>query len=109
MNAWNVKDWEMSRSHIGFTGTRNGMTGPQKVTVRALFLAAGGTAVLHMGCCAGSDAQANAIARGVGMRTEGHPPDNAAYVADCPVDFEHPPRPYLERDQDGPIQERRAA
>ncbi len=85
----------------GFTGTREGMTLPQ----RAAFLdwvEDRGLTAFHQGCCIGADAQATAIIWGVYPRPYivGHPPDNTALMA-----FDHflvcnklvPPLPYLQR------------
>lgn len=81
--------------HVGFSGTREGMTAPQLNAVRAEFDALRGT--LHHGDCIGADAEAHAAARTVGMKVHGHPPSNPKLRAFCQFDSEEKPYPYLTR------------
>lgn len=70
-------------THVGFTGTRHGMTPSQKVKVRAKltrYLAIG--AVFHHGGCAGADVEAAAIARELGYRVVRHPGPDPARALD---------------------------
>lgn len=60
---------------IGFTGTQQGMTGLQRVTVLYLF----GTHTidtLHHGDCVGADQQAHRMALEMHARVVVHPPDD---------------------------------
>lgn len=89
--------------HLGFTGTKAGMTGNQSRTV-AWLLKEFSPANVHHGDCVGADEQFHVLA---GMR-EGvirhvHPPDEIKYRAFCDVlahDVLHPPKPYLRRNKD---------
>lgn len=63
---------------VGFTGTRQGMTDGQRMTVAALFkmlsvVAAPEPVCLHHGLCRGADEDAHAIARALGWKIHGHP------------------------------------
>lgn len=65
---------------IGFTGTRNGMTDAQKVTVARKFAE---WVCLHHGDCVGADADAHAIAERLGMEIIIHPPIDNKLRAYC--------------------------
>jgi hypothetical protein len=73
--------------HIGFSGTRQGMSPRQLSAVYDLIcerLSAGvaiGAWYLHHGECMGADAQAHAIGRELGMRLIGHPPTDDRWQA----------------------------
>lgn len=87
--------------HIGFTGTREGMTAAQAEMVEVV-LAGRDLAgvVVHHGDCIGADAGFHAIARAYlldGVSVWGHPPDDDTYRAFCDFDIEYPPAPYLTR------------
>jgi len=75
--------------HVGFTGTRHGMTEPQRAAVMALLreLAAHGPLVGHHGDCIGSDGEFHDLCRELHGRVVIHPgpdtdPDHAGKVAD---------------------------
>ena len=55
---------------------------------------------LHLGDCIGADAEAYEEAVRLGIKTVGHPPDNASKRAFCEYDEERPPKPYLARNRD---------
>jgi hypothetical protein len=76
--------------HLGFTGTRHGMTEAQLAAYRTLITEIG-PHTLHHGDCIGSDAMANAASRATGNRTESHPPLVTAMRAYVPVDQAHDP------------------
>lgn len=90
--------------HIGFTGTRNGMTPEQQTRVSLLLLKLGATD-LHHGDCIGADDQADQIGRELGLTIYIHPPDNPKLRAWCnkrPTGetwTETPPQPYLKRNR----------
>jgi len=90
---------------IGFTGTRWGISRPQRAAlgeeIRSLFAACGPDTPgwLHHGDCVGADEDAVRAARTCGhhVRVHGHPPDNPAMRAFVKSDAESPPLPYLDR------------
>jgi hypothetical protein len=85
---------------MGFTGTRSGMTRPQRESLYWTLL--GVRAVLagfHHGDCVGSDAQAHDVAMGLGLWVAVHPPSATTYRAYCTGHMEMPPAPYIERDR----------
>jgi len=86
---------------VGVTGTQNGGTLAQLASARIVLvtLRAAGAQELHMGECVGVDAELNAMARELGYRTVGHPPDKDSKRADCLVDERRSPLPYLKRDK----------
>lgn len=61
--------------HIGFTGTRTGMTKPQLASVRMCFvdLVEQGARVFHHGDCVGADVEAYWIARDFELLLVAHP------------------------------------
>lgn len=86
---------------VGFTGTREGMTPPQRLTLDLLMSAVRAAVELHHGDCVGSDEQAQLMATNYGWRTVARP-------AVVPLDLcaftrstrRLPPRPPLERNVD---------
>lgn len=90
--------------HLGFTGTRHGMSPEQHAAVARLVVEVSGDAfgpiVAHHGDCVGADAQFHAIARGVGARVVGHPPTDEKLRAFCSCDENRPAAPYLARNHD---------
>ncbi len=88
--------------HIGFTGTRHGMTDAQRRMVDiAVCDAIGGDVglrvVAHHGDCTGADAQFHVIAEQYGAMMVGHVPDDDRYRAFCRFDDERDPLPYMKR------------
>ena len=81
---------------IGFTGTRHAMTAPQKRALREIMK---GVTVLHHGDCVGADAAAYAIAKELGAKTVGHPPDNPILRAFTKNDDQRAPEPYQARNR----------
>lgn len=96
--------------HVGFTGTRRGMTDAQKLVVAELLrklepLRGGLYLVGHHGDCVGADAQFHHLVRAMSNTiVTVHPPSDArkrAWVTcreDC--DEWRPSRPYLDRNRD---------
>lgn len=82
--------------HLGFTGTRHGLTQPQRDALHALFQ---GFRWLHHGDCAGADAEAHAVSAKLGLLVELHPPLAYTLRANCPAVVVREPLPYLERDR----------
>jgi hypothetical protein len=99
--------------HIGFTGTRKGMTRPQQWSVdQAICDIIGGDTrlrvVAHHGDCIGADEAFHASARMYGCAVCIHPPTDASNAAGIPesVSFDgskivrRPAKPYLARNAD---------
>lgn len=84
---------------VGFTGTQEGMSDYQKRVLRASLE---GVRELHHGDCIGADAEADAIARELGITVVIHPPSDPKKRAFCakPGDVVWEPLPYLERNHD---------
>ncbi len=84
---------------VGFSGTREGMTGPQLNTFERMtreFQTF--ECEFRHGDCVGSDAQAHFIATSLKMRIVIHPPENESLRAFCKGAFSVlPPAKYLER------------
>ena len=88
--------------HIGFTGTQHGVTGAQLNRVAHIlgrWERVWPGVCLHHGDCLGADQQAHQIARGLGMRIEGHPPLNPAKRAWCEFDVQCDAETYLARNR----------
>lgn len=83
---------------IGFTGTRAGMTRPQRELFTKVIVYLGTKLFVH-GDCTGSDEQAHDIVRLVspGTRIAIWPPLNPKNRAYKQGDTVHPPEPYLAR------------
>jgi len=86
---------------IGFTGTRKGMTEPQKKNFGKL-LKKYDISEFHHGDCIGSDEEAHEIADKLNCRIHIHPPLDRKHRAFCNplATYSHPPKPYLERNHD---------
>lgn len=85
---------------LGFSGTQRGMTQAQAVAV-ATVLRELQPVEIHHGMCIGADAQANDLARTLGILIVGHPPTNRDRMAiGLEIDIECKPRPYLDRNRD---------
>lgn len=91
--------------HVGFTGTRKGMSRGQRDALLTFLKGANQSrkflgAVLHHGDCVGADAEANEVADSLGMCTVIHPPENPKHRAWCEADEYRYRKPYLERNRD---------
>lgn len=90
--------------HVGFTGTRQGMSEHQKRTLRKAMEAAsmdGIENILHHGDCKGADAEAHAIAVDLGWDIIIHPPIKQTMRAFCGDGaIVLPPMDYLDRDRE---------
>lgn len=95
---------ELKVRHVGFTGTRQGMSSYQKAVLKRSMAAASSTDttnILHHGDCKGADAEAHAIAIELGWKVIIHPPIKRimrAYCDDGAVVL--PPMDYLARDEE---------
>lgn len=87
----------MTERHVGFTGTRLGMSEEQMAVVASLLRRYGW---LHHGDCFGADAEAHRIAIRLGVRTHAHPPRINTLRAFCAADVIAIPKPYMARNAD---------
>jgi hypothetical protein len=85
-----------NEGHVGFTGTRHGMTSYQREVVAKLLE---GCEWLHHGDCLGSDVQAHGLAMEMRIRTAIHPPTNESQRAFCAGQLFLPPLGYLARNR----------
>jgi hypothetical protein len=86
--------------HVGFTGTRFGVTNLQLARMRDLLSALGPFVVVHHGDCIGADAQLHAIARARGWRVVVHPgPDGDNDRAGCDHDELRAPLTHMKRNK----------
>lgn len=83
---------------LGFTGTRDGMTLAQIVTVDMLTMNSFHT--VHHGDCVGADADMHAIARSNQQWVVGHPPSDPKLRAFCEFDEMWIEKPYYHRNRD---------
>lgn len=87
--------------HIGFTGTRNGMTQKQKVKLSSLlFAVCSNDCVFHHGDCIGADQEAAEIAKNLGYSLVCHPPSNPKSQAFVVSNKTRSPKPYIKRNHD---------
>lgn len=84
---------------VGFTGTRYGMSEPQKRTVEE-FVDAHGFYWAHHGNCIGADVDFHFIARSNRLKVKLHPSINQEFQANCDFDEIAEPKEYLERNRD---------
>lgn len=84
---------------IGFSGTRWGMTDPQKSIFRELLIKLGATE-LHLGDCIGGDKDAHGIGRELNLKLIGHPPTDPKLRAFLEYDDVYPKKDYLSRNMD---------
>lgn len=87
---------------IGFTGTREGLTGPQHLSLRRVLsaLLSSPADTFHHGDCIGADAQAHDTTRNVShARIIGHPPDKSVIRAFKGCDILRAELPYLVRNR----------
>jgi len=86
---------------VGITGTREGMTLKQLVSLERMLEEMGPPEQLHHGDCVGVDAEAHETAETLGVRDIIiHPPDVLTYRAFCKSGFIRPERPYLKRNRE---------
>lgn len=91
-------------NHVGFTGTRNGMTMVQMDNLTGILLAQKKRDVdnwFHHGDCIGSDEQAHKIAKDLGYKVHLHPPSDDKQQAFCQeYDAITEPKSYRARNRD---------
>lgn len=85
--------------HIGFTGSREGITSLQETCLHALFASVKGDVTVHHGDCVGADEACHRIARLHRLTIAVHPPNLGGKRAFCVGDFEYPPMHYLDRNR----------
>jgi len=85
---------------VGFTGTRSGMTVPQKRTLFDFLFSTRSVVSFHHGDCIGADREAHDIATKLSIRTIAHPPSNSSKRAFCAADQVLSSKPYLQRNND---------
>lgn len=88
---------------IGFTGTREGLTEKQYLTLRAQITrrSLSPAAIFRHGDCIGADSDAHDVVRNCShARIIGHPPTKGALRAYRQCDHIMPERPYLDRNRD---------
>jgi hypothetical protein len=86
--------------HIGFTGTRSGMSAVQK-TAFAELLESLVPCVFHHGDCVGADSEAHLMARTLGISVVIHPPVKEDLRAFCEgASEERTPKSYFARNRD---------
>lgn len=84
-------------STLGFTGTRDGMTFAQMLTVAHMVERCD---ELHHGDCVGADFDAHRLAMHHQKRVVIHPPDNDRLRARCWANEFRDEKPYLDRNRD---------
>ena len=96
-----AKECKKNKNRVGFTGTRNGMTLPQKKVVQLLLreFKERGFLWLHIGDCVGADTDAYCIAKEHNMAVHIHPPDNPSYRSFLVGAMEDLPNSYRERNK----------
>lgn len=87
----------ISEYHIGFTGSRDGVTEHQRRWMFHFLSKAEDSTIVHHGDCVGADEEFHNCARERGLRIMLHPPNNNAARAFCKGDYEMPPLPYIQR------------
>ena len=86
---------------VGITGTRDGMTLRQLVTLERMLEEMGPPKELHHGDCVGVDAEAHETAETLEIKNIViHPPDVSTHRAFCRSEFVRPERPYLTRNRE---------
>ena len=85
--------------HLGFTGTRSGMTPEQQHTVRRLFEKEG-SFTFHHGDCVGADTEAHNLACDADAYIVLHPPIKDDLRSFCESDERHSPKSYFARNRD---------
>ena len=92
--------------HIGFTGTREGMTSLQKSSLDELLFAFNKASItanqcFHHGGCLGADVEAHLIALQNSIEVILHPPEDDKKRAFCRCCKERKtPKPYIDRNHD---------
>lgn len=90
------------KGHIGFTGTREGMSGEQIRLVHHFLMDALGLGyhTFHHGDCVGADSQAHDLAMCLGYKVVVHPPSNPRLRAYRQGHEEWPEKGYMARNAD---------
>lgn len=89
--------------HIGFTGTREGMSDNQKIELTKKlkeYISNNRNVIFHHGDCIGADKEAFEIAKSLDCYTISHPPVNEKYRAFCKSNIILEAKDYLDRNKD---------
>ena len=88
--------------HVGFSGSRNGMTEQQRLFVYQYVsvLNDAKPMIIHHGDCVGADAEMHDIAKSLGCKVVIHPPTVPDLRANCTGDECLPPKTYFARNRD---------
>ena len=91
-------------THIGFTGTREGLSPRQEVSLRAILetFISGDRVYFHHGDCIGADAKAHTVFCDLVSwdRVILHPPLETRSLSFCQAVMSHRPKAYLTRDRE---------
>lgn len=88
----------MSGLQVGVTASSHIVSEQQLNTLSILLIRCGAT-VFHHGDCVEGDAKAHSVAKRIGLKTIGHPPENPKKRAFTENDEDRDPLPYLERNR----------
>lgn len=90
------------KKHVGFTGTRRGMTDRQigRLSEALITLKSEGFSIFHHGDCIGADEEAHDVAVRLGYTVVVHPPNDSRARAFKPSSADLPEKPYLARNHD---------
>lgn len=87
--------------HLGFTGTRKGMTDEQFDEAQSLIFqimdSKRDNITAHHGDCIGADADFHRLVRHAGCEVHLHPPEDPKHRAFCDYDISEPEIPYIDR------------
>ena len=85
--------------HVGFTGTRRGMTTRQELAFQRVLGGLGAVTAFHHGDCIGADYQAHEIAAMLDIPIVIHPPIDSSRRAFCAAATVSEPLPYPGRNR----------
>jgi hypothetical protein len=87
--------------HIGFTGTRYGLSVEQKMEIKKVLGSYNSTTIIvHHGDCIGADTDFHTICKEIGIKTIIHPPIDEKLRAFNIGDVILPSKEYIERNHD---------
>lgn len=96
----NELEGKLLNRHVGFTGTREGMTSEQIEGVDNLLMDDLITSCAHSGDCIGADEMFHKLAKLNGLTSHGHPPLDPSKRAFCQFDSMEEEKDYHERNHD---------
>ena len=86
--------------HIGFTGSRSGLSANQEATILRIFESIPNIESAHHGDCVGADADFHALCHASDLLVTLHPPTDNKSRAFCLANASRPAKPYLQRNQE---------